>query len=344
MLSRRILRFDAPALAGEEWPCFEVVGAARGPRLCVLAGVHGCEYSPIAAAMLFARALDPGVLTGAVTVVPIVNPASFRTRTPFVSPGDGKNLNRCFPGDPDGTYSDQLAHHLFTELIAPADALIDMHAGDMVEALAPFTLYDESPVGDRSREMALAYGLPYVVAPTPEPGGTAIGGTTSAAAAAAGIPAITPEVGGRGLLDEDDVWSHLNGLRNVLRLLGMLADPPTLPAAPQTLVRRFVWLRSGAAGWWQPDVRPGDPVAAGDRLGAVLDGFGDELETIAAPEAGTPLFVTTSPAVAADGLLLGLGAGLEPVPGTHPQPEAISSRTSPTPSLQTRPQSSSDRS
>jgi predicted deacylase len=82
---------------------------------------------------------------------------------------------------------------------------------------------------------------------------------------------------------------------------------------PQRSVDRFVWLRSRGAGWWQPSVRVGDEVPAGGRLGAVLDLFGDELEVIAAPEAGVPLFITSSPAVADDGLLLGLGAGIRPL-------------------------------
>ena len=234
MLSRKVLTFDGPALAGEEWPCFEATGAADGPRLCVLAGVHGCEYSGIAAVGRFMRTLDTDALSGTVVAVPIVSPAMFAGRAAFLSPADGKNPNRCFPGDPDGTYSEQLAHHVFTELIAPSDALVDVHGGDLVEALEPFTLHDESPVGDRARAMAVAYGLPYVVCP--EPDGTSIGGTTSEAAAAAGIPAITPEAGGCGLLEDDAIAAHVRGLENVLRVLGMLpgeVEPPDAAAAPR---------------------------------------------------------------------------------------------------------------
>ena len=308
MLSRKVLTFDGPALSGEEWPCFEATGADDGPRLCVLAGVHGCEYSGIAAVGRFMRSLDTAALSGTVVAVPVVSPAMFAARAAFVSPADGKNPNRCFPGDPDGTYSEQLAHHIFTELITPADALVDVHGGDLVEALEPFTLHDESAVGERARAMAVAYGLPYVVCP--EPDGAAIGGTTSEAAAAAGIPAITPEAGGCGLLEEEAVGAHARGLGNVLRALGMLPGEVEPPERPQRLVRRFIWPRARQAGWWQPDVRPGDHVAAGARLGAVRDLFGEELEVVSAPEAGVPLFVTSSPAVAEDGILLGLGAGI----------------------------------
>jgi predicted deacylase len=91
------------------------------------------------------------------------------------------------------------------------------------------------------------------------------------------------------------------------------ADRPPEPRHKrQRLVERFVWLRNAGAGWWQVDVGAGAEVAAGERLGAILDPFGDELETIMAPEPGVVLFLTTSPAVADDGLLLGLGGGMQP--------------------------------
>ena len=311
-VERRTLRFDSPALREYEWPCFHARGAHDGPHLVVIAGIHGCEYSPIKGAVELMRRLDPAVLTGSVTTVPIVNVASFRERTPFVSPADGKNLNRCFPGDPGGTYSDQLAHHVFTELISPADELIDLHGGDMVEALEPFALYDGSPVEDTARAMAVAFGLPYIVRTERE--GAPIGGTTSAAAADVGVAGITAEVGGCGLLEADAVAAHVLGCRNTMRELGMLEGGAEPAARPQHMVERFVWLRCREGGWWQPSVRVGQEVAAGERLGAVLDPFGDELEVIAAPEAGVPLFITSSPAVTDDGLLLGLGAGISPVP------------------------------
>ena len=310
-ISRRQLRFDAPALRHLAWPCFEARGAQDGPHLALIAGIHGCEYSSIAAVVELMRGLDPAGLRGRVTAVPIVNLESYRQRTPFVSPADRKNLNRCFPGDPGGTYSDQLAHHVHADVIAPADALIDLHGGDLVEALEPFALYDGSPVEETARAMAVAFGLPYVVRTERE--GAPIAGTTSAAAADAGVPGITAEVGGCGLLEADAVAAHVRGCRNVMRRLGMLDGAVEPPPKPLRTVDRFIWLRCREAGWWQPSVCVGDEVAAGGRLGAVLDPYGDELEAIEAPEAGVPLFITSSPAVADDGLLLGLGAGVEPL-------------------------------
>ena len=190
MVDRRVVRFSAPALSELEWPVFEATGSRDGPRLCLLAGVHGCEYPAIAAVVRFMRELDTSGLAGSIVAVPIVSPSSYVARSPFVVPEDGRNLNRSFPGDPDGSFSQVLAHHVFTEFISPSDLLIDLHGGDMVEALEPFALYDNSPQRETADRLARAFGFGYVVCDSTE----ALGGTTSGAAAAAGIAAVT----GRG--------------------------------------------------------------------------------------------------------------------------------------------------
>ncbi len=309
MIERRSIRFEAEALEGLELPCIEARGAADGPHLCLLAGIHGGEYSSIAAVVRFMNALDTSALSGRITAVPIVSMTSFRARTAFVVPEDGKNLNRCFPGSRDGTFSELLARHVFDELIAPADVLIDLHGGDMVEALEPFTLYNESEASQETQALAVSFGFPYVVRVRRE--GAPIGGTTADAAAAAGIPAVIAEAGGCGLLEESAVRLHVDGLQGALAHLGMLPDNSTPAPGAQQLVDRFLWLRSGEAGWWEPLVVAGDVVAAGAHLGAVKSLYGDVVEEVVAPEDGVVLFLTSSPAVDSDGLLLGLGAGIE---------------------------------
>src|SRR5215831_4315131 len=217
-------------LAGYDVPVVELTGAADGPRLTVLAGVHGCEYAPMAAVRRWTRALAQRELRGTVRAVPVLNLPSFRARTPFVVPDDGKNLNRCFPGDPAGTLAQRLAYDAFTQLIVGSDALVDAHAGDMVEALEPFALYDAGPSEDKARELAVAYGLGYVIRQEPGPD-RAVGGTTSTAAAEIGIPAIIAEAGGCGMVERAAVDAHVRGLDRVLALLGMTAGPGPAGAA-----------------------------------------------------------------------------------------------------------------
>jgi uncharacterized protein len=308
MIERTTIRFEHELLDGLELPCLEATGKTDGPHLSLIGGIHGGEYSSIAAVIRVMQSLDPGELRGRITAVPVVSMSSFKARTAFVVPEDGKNLNRCFPGDPDGTFSDVLAHAVFERLIAPADALLDLHGGDMVEALEPFALYDSSAVEDQARGLAISFGMPYIV--RTRAGEAPIGGTTSAAAAAAGVPAVTAEAGGCGLLEEAAVQLLADGVVDALRRLGMLPGEPRQPRDDMRLVGRFVWLRSTGAGWWEPSVRVGEEVAEGGLLGTVKDLYGDVLEEIRAPDAGVPLFITSSPAITADGLLLGLGADL----------------------------------
>ena len=305
-------------LAGVGVPLIEITGSSDGPQLTVLAGVHGCEYASMAGVRTWARALESRELHGRVRAVPVLNMSAFRARTPFVVPEDGKNLNRCFPGNPDGTLAERLAHATFTKLIAGMDAVIDVHCGDMVEALEPFTLYETGPAEDRARALAMAYGLGYVLRQEPGPD-RAVGGTTSSAAAQIGVPAITAEAGGCGLVEQAAVDLHVRGLDRVLATLGMTeaADGATAadggaggdggPTAED--LSRFIWLRCADEGWWEPAVGAGAKVAKGQVLGSVtsIDGASTQ-EVISAPADGVLLFLTSSPAVAADGLLLGLGA------------------------------------
>jgi predicted deacylase len=238
-----------------------------------------------------------------VVAVPVVNVSAFRVRMPFVTPEDGKNLNRCFPGRPDGTYSEALAHHLFSEVIEGSDYFIDLHGGDLVEALEPFVLFDESPVEAAARSMAAAFGLQYAIC---APRAERIEGTTVAAAADAGIPALVAEAGGRGLLEETPTQLLADGVEKVMRSVAMLPGEPA-PAGDTIVFRRFLWLYSQAGGWWQPDVEVGRNVEKGGVLGSEQSLLGEEIEQIIAPESGVVLFMTSVPAIAEKGILMGLG-------------------------------------
>jgi hypothetical protein len=316
VIERRVIRFEHELLRDLEHPAFEARGSSDGPHLALIGGIHGCEYSSIAAVIKVMRELDTNELAGSITAVPIVSMTSYVERAPFLISADGKNLNRCFPGSLDGTYADVLARSIFDELIAPADALVDLHGGDLVEALEPFTMYEGSDVEDAACRMAVAFGLPYVF--RQEPAGGTLGGLTAGAAAAAGIPAIIAEAGGCGQLEEDAVQLLADGVRNVLRQLEMIPGEPAPPRRPLQRVGRFDWLRSTGAGWWVPAVTVGEEVAEGIVLGRIRDLWGDVQEEIRAEKDGVVLFLTTSPAVTADGLLLGLGVELTPVAESTP--------------------------
>ncbi len=280
-------------------------GLRPGPRVAVTAGVHGAEYVGIAALRQVATALDPADLSGCFIAVLLANPAAFAARSIYVDPLDGRNLNRTFPGDPAGTASQRIADWIVHEVLTGSDAFVDMHGGDMNEAIVPFTMMEETgdpAVDDTSRAMAAAYGLDFsLVGPIP--------GSATTAAAALGIPAIIAEVGGQGLWPADDVARHAAGLQRVLAAVGLrfpAGDPP--PRTTPRSAREMIWLRSDVFGFWHCSVRPGDAVRAGDPLGAIQDPFGAVLQSPAAPADGTVLFIVSSLAINPGDPLLAIAA------------------------------------
>src|SRR5207237_9146177 len=100
---------------------------------------------------------------GAVILMPVMNLTAFRTRTPFVCPIDNVNPNRVFPGDPTGSYSEQMTHALINEFVVHADAYVDLHGGDIPEALVPFVIcrYGHDDVSVKSKRMAVAFDMAF---------------------------------------------------------------------------------------------------------------------------------------------------------------------------------------
>ena len=280
-----------------EIPFCVVEGAGTGPRLLVTAGVHGSEFCSIEAALRLART-PPESFAGSLTVLPVLNVRGFRERSIYVMPEDHKNLNRMFPGDPGGSVSQRLAHWLVTKVFTRADAYLDLHGGDLDEALAPFSLFPADSAA--SRELAAAFGLPVAVAAGGE-------GYTINAAHRAGVPAIIAEVGGNGLWDEAGVATLSAGIERVMRHLGMRQGAVDAPACELV----GMWVPAAPVdGLWYAAKQVGDPVALGEPLGEVRDLFGAVLATVRSERPGVVLYRLTSLSVNAGEALLGVGTPL----------------------------------
>jgi uncharacterized protein len=285
---RLALEFPDSMLDGISIPMIVVRGRKDGPRIAVISGIHGGEYPGPAAAIRLSREIDPGTLSGSLVIVPVVNQTSFWQRTAFVTPEDGVNLNRVFPGDSNGSFSELLACRVFETVVVPADVMIDLHSGDIFESLTPFSGYyavsDES-LRTRSASLAHSFMLPIVNAyPEPDPDN----GSLTAAASRAGKASVIVEVGGNGLLTESDKLMMFNGLINALRASGCIDEP--VREAPQTLFEPVDSADAPVCGLWRPAIELNQTVEAGQHLGVITDLFGDELARIDAPEAGQVVF------------------------------------------------------
>ena len=278
-------------------------GAPEGPTLVVTAGIHAAEYASIAAALELGRSLDPASLSGRVIVVPVVDMPAFSARSIYVCPLDGKNPNRVFPGNPRGTASEQIADWVFRNVISQATHYVDLHGGDLIEALVPFTIFFRSGdkrVDEISLEMAKVFGIRFLVC-------SEVRGSTFGAASLAGIPSILAEAGGQGIWTAEDVRCHTNGLGRLMRHLKMIPGGPPEPM-PFTLLERFLWLRSDHEAFWYPAVGVNDTVKTGQNLGCVKDYEGRVLQTALSPADGVVLFLVSSLAINKNDPLLAVGA------------------------------------
>ena len=300
--------FDDPLLGRYQWPYFAAVGPSEGPRFVLTAGIHAAEYTGTLAAIRLGRELDAAHVRGTIVILPLLNVPGFYERSVYVNPEDGQNLNRAFPGRADGTWSERFAHHLLHDIVLQFDHDMDIHAGDMIEDLEPFVGFFQTgneDVDRESRRMLDAYGGVRWATRAVETGDRA--GMLYAAAATRGVPAMLAESGRNGLVEEDAIRRHVDGVRNVWRTVGVLVDREPERVEPPHLMRKNEWLRSEHEGIFVCRVRPGDDVKAGQVLGEMIDLLGAPLGEVRSPEDGVILFTVTSPAIKQGGLLLAVG-------------------------------------
>ena len=285
--------------AGTSIPVTIVHGARPGPRLALIAGIHGYEYPGIMALQRLRATLDPAQLAGTVIMVHIANLPSFLGRTVYTNPVDGENLNRMFPGDPDGTLSERIAHLITLEVIEQADYLIDLHAGDGNEALRPYIYMPRTgdpAIDGPSRGLAEAFLLDTIVIDHVEIAARDATGFTDMTAWSRGVPAITTETGQLGSNDEHYVDMASAGLWNVLRHLAMVPGA-VVPNDGIVWLEDYEVIPSPASGVFRAAVKDGWSVAEGGRLGVLTDFFGDEIAVIRAPFAGVVNYVIGTPPI-----------------------------------------------
>lgn len=285
--------------AGTRIPVTVIHGARPGPVLALVAGTHGYEYSPIVAMQRFPARVNPRELAGTIIVVHVANMPSFLGRTIYYSPVDGKNLNRVYPGKADGTVSERAADVITREVIERADYVVDLHCGDGNEALRPYSYWMTSgtpEVNEKSKQMALAFGLDHIVIDNQRSPDPAKSVYTANTAITRGKPAITTETGMLGRVDTDGADLAEAGVFNLLRHFRMLPGEPQRVEHPIWIDRNEV-LRSPAAGIFSARVQPGQTVARGTLLGLLADFFGNTVQEIRAPFAGVVLYIVATPPV-----------------------------------------------
>ncbi|GLP69073.1 hypothetical protein TUSST3_56960 [Streptomyces sp. TUS-ST3] len=294
-------------------PVTLVNGTRPGPRVVVTAGVHGGEFTPVDAAARLSALLEPGEVSGQVIICPVANPPAVYQGRLNVSPLDGVNINRVFPGDPSGGPTERLAAWLFAHLVDGADVYADLHCGGIDQVLRDFVGYrltGDPDLDKATAELAASFGIEDVIL-----GLKPDGGNSHAAAARRGICAVLVEVGALGQRDAATTRRRVEGLCRALRHLGVL-DPDGSAPAP---IREWVWsagVTAEATGLWYPEFSlDGDvigEVTEGDVLGRIVDPADGREHTVHAPADGRIFYAMHGLTVAPGAELAALAVPWDP--------------------------------
>jgi predicted deacylase len=245
-----------------------VLKNGEGPTALFMAGNHGDEYEGQVALCNLIRELTPERIKGRVIMLPAANlPAAMAgTRT---SPIDEGNLNRSFPGDPDGAPTRAIAHYIESVLFPLANLFHDLHSGGGSLAYVQFASTHEGPdaaVNARGLAALKAFAAPVSLVwrhgadPRFSP----------AAAMLRGVAALGGEFGGGGSLSRRGLAMVEDGLLRQLRHLGILpGGVAPRPTRMMEVPNNEYFVYAPGAGVFEAATELGDTVRAGDLCGRV---------------------------------------------------------------------------
>lgn len=250
-------------------------GVRPGPTLCLVAGIHGDELNGVEIAHRIYAETSGSTLAGTLIALPAVNMHGVRSGSRDLP--DRRDLNRAFPGNPNGSLASRIAHSLYQGVIRRCDALIDLHTGSSSRTNLPQIRTDlNSPP---ALALARSFGVGVVLH------GRGPRGSLRRAVLDAGVPAVIYEAGEPLRFQEFEIAQGVDGVKNVMAHLGMITRD--VKAKPSEVYRKTSWVRAGnAIGIYLTARQSGDYVRQGDVLGTVTDPTSEESATIVAPRDG----------------------------------------------------------
>jgi len=278
-----------------------IEGASAGPHLLITAGIHGDEFEGIFAIYQLIRQIDATNLSGTLTLIPIANQSAVDRHNRCGE--DGKDLARTFPGDPNGSPTEQVAAAL-NDIISTADLYIDLHTGGRtmdVYPLSGYGLVKNTATLETQRRMARAIGLPLIWGTSAE-----LDGRSMSAARDAGVPAIYTEYRGRGSCDPQGVEAYVNGCLAVMAEFEMLEKSVRLPSSTSPVIIEDPRPDSGhmqicnlspIKGLFEACAQLGHSVKSGDILGIVIDPLSNNEHKVISEQSGIIIVIRSYPQV-----------------------------------------------
>ena len=246
-------------------PVHVVHGRKDGPTLFLSAAIHGDEITGVEVIrqVLRYRGLRP--MHGTLLAVPVVNAFGFIARSRYLP--DRRDLNRCFPGSPNGSLANQLAHLFMREVVSRCQYGIDLHSAAIHRANLPQIRADLSD--PKILELASAFAAPIMI------DANLRDGSLRQSAREAGVGVLLYEAGEALRFDDLSMRVGVRGVLSLLRHLGMIRQPTQRreAVAPMRSSSTY-WVRAGSGGVFRREKPLGAMAAEGEVLGMISDPFG----------------------------------------------------------------------
>ncbi len=248
-----------------------VIKNGEGPTALLTGGNHGDEYEGPVSLFKLASSLAATEITGRIIILPAMNYPAFKNAS-RTSPIDKGNLNRTFPGRPNGTVTEKIADYVFRYLVPEADFVLDMHSGGKTLDFVPFAAVHVLP--DKKQEAACvaamqAFGAPHSMMMLELDSV----GMFDTVVEEAGKTFVTTELGGGGATTAERVAIADRGVRNFLIHAGIL--PGEIEAPEKSVMLDMpdgsCFVASENTGLFEPCIDLGDTVKQGDIIARIYD-------------------------------------------------------------------------
>jgi len=248
-----------------------VIVNGTGPTILMIGGVHGDEFEGPVAMVKFLHSTEAEQVQGRIIVLPALNSPAVHASS-RVSPYDNVNLNRAFPGDPNGSPTQIIADFVENSIMPVCDAVIDLHAGGKASWFAPCSmamkLDNDKELTEKNFQLARAFGAPLIWVMGILNDDRSVNG----AAYRQNIPSMAAELGGGGQVSPSTLKIGEDGIRSMLKEIGVLPAANKAETAHSVYIeisQRRLQVPSPRYGLFEPMFEPGDAVREGDCIGFV---------------------------------------------------------------------------
>lgn len=269
-------------------PVEVIHGKFVGPVLLVCAAIHGDELTGVEIIRRLRSFRSLNRIHGTLVMVPVVNQFGLIHQSRYLP--DRRDLNRCFPGNKNGSIASRIAHNFFTQIVTHCTHVIDLHSAAVNRDNLPQVRAALDLPG--VREMAMGFSIPVIV------NAGVIKHSLRSEAGRLGIPIITYEAGEGLRLYERSIVTGVRGIVGVMRALGMLPAKRVRTIRSEPFVARSTsWFRAPMDGVFRPLVKLGTHIQRSDSIGVISAPFSSEEKVLTAKSGGIVIGISKLPLV-----------------------------------------------